>query len=406
MRLGVGVPLYGNASQTIHTVPAGLVLQLRRLFKRLDVDVVHLHAPYNPSMCAIAPLAIPDRAVGVATYHSVFAPGVLLDVFAPILRRWLGRLDAHVVVSEACIGSLAPYFPFDYRIIPNGIDDRHFSPDAEPLPELREGGKPLILFLGRFDPRNGLPTMLEAFEQVHAEHEGSVRLCVVGDGPLGNVYRRKLSERVAGDVIWAGRVDWSRPRYYASADIHCTPCQRASFGMVLLEAMSHRAPGRGQPHLGLPAAHGARQAGADGEPGRRRQPLRPGAPVPARPAGRARAHGSRGAHHGRHALRLVERRRAARAPLRRAARAASGGSDEEARGASGASSAHPPLVIAAGAALAAVVGTALAGWAGWAFFGIVCLLVLIWAWASFTPNSPLFGRVVTGPRHATTACSR
>jgi phosphatidylinositol alpha-mannosyltransferase len=242
VRLGVGVPLYGNASQTIHTVPAGLVLQLRRLFKRLGVDVVHLHAPYNPSMCAIAPLAIPGGAIGVATYHSVFAPGVLLDVFAPILRRWLGRLDAHVVVSEACIGSLAPYFPFDYRIIPNGIDDRHFSPDAEPLPELREGGKPLILFLGRFDPRNGLPTMLEAFERVHAEHEGSVRLCVVGDGPLGNVYRRKLSERVAADVIWAGRVDWSRPRYYASADIHCTPCQRASFGMVLLEAMSTGRP--------------------------------------------------------------------------------------------------------------------------------------------------------------------
>ena len=67
-------------------------------------------------------------------------------------------------------------------------------------------------------------------------------LCVVGDGPLGNVYRRKLPERVAGDVIWAGRVDWSRPRYYASADIHCTPCQRASFGMVLLEAMSTGRP--------------------------------------------------------------------------------------------------------------------------------------------------------------------
>jgi phosphatidylinositol alpha-mannosyltransferase len=43
---------------------------------------------------------------------------------------------------------------------------------------------------------------------------------------------------VAGDVHWAGRVNHNRPRYYASADIHCTPCQRASFGMVLLEAMS------------------------------------------------------------------------------------------------------------------------------------------------------------------------
>ncbi|MDX6621006.1 MAG: peptidoglycan-N-acetylglucosamine deacetylase, partial [Gaiellales bacterium] len=54
------------------------------------------------------------------------------------------------------------------------------------------------------------------------------------------------------------------------------------------------------------------------------------------------------------------------------------------------------VVLAAGGALALVVGTALAGWAGWALFGIVCLLVLLWAYASFTPNSPLFGRVVTG----------
>jgi peptidoglycan/xylan/chitin deacetylase (PgdA/CDA1 family)/uncharacterized membrane protein YbhN (UPF0104 family) len=54
------------------------------------------------------------------------------------------------------------------------------------------------------------------------------------------------------------------------------------------------------------------------------------------------------------------------------------------------------IAIAAGAALAIFVGSALAGWAGWAVFGMVCLLVAIWAWASFTPNSPLFGRVVTG----------
>jgi peptidoglycan/xylan/chitin deacetylase (PgdA/CDA1 family)/uncharacterized membrane protein YbhN (UPF0104 family) len=54
------------------------------------------------------------------------------------------------------------------------------------------------------------------------------------------------------------------------------------------------------------------------------------------------------------------------------------------------------MAIGAGAALALVIGSAVAGWAGWALFGCVCLLVLIWAWASFTPNSPLFGRVVTG----------
>ena len=235
------------------------------------------------------------------------------------------RLDAHVVVSEACIGSLAPYFPFDYRIIPNGIDDRHFSPDAEPLPELREGGKPLILFLGRFDPRNGLADDARGVRAGACRARGRRCGCASSaTGRCGNVYRRKLPERVAGDVIWAGRVDWSRPRYYASADIHCTPCQRASFGMVLLEAMSSGRPVVASRISGFQLLMEHGKQGLMVEPGRRRRPLRPGAALPARPAGRARAHGPRGPHDGRHALRLVERRGAARGALRRAAARASG----------------------------------------------------------------------------------
>jgi phosphatidylinositol alpha-mannosyltransferase len=237
-RLGVGFPLYGNAAQTIHTVPLGLTHTLRRYFRRGGFDVIHCHAPYNPGICTLVPLAVPKRAVSVGTYHSVFQAGPGLDFFGPLMRWSLKRLDGHIVVSEACIGSLAPYFPFDYRVIPNGIDDRHFTPDAEPIPGLRDSGRPTILFLGRFDPRNGLGTMLRAFERVHAARDGHARLVVVGDGPLRSFYRRQVNDAAAADIVWAGRVDWSRPRYYASADVHCTPCHRASFGMVLLEAMS------------------------------------------------------------------------------------------------------------------------------------------------------------------------
>ena len=43
-------------------------------------------------------------------------------------------------------------------------------------------------------------------------------------------------------VLFEGRVDQLRPRYLASAEILCTPCQLASFGMVLLEAMSAGVP--------------------------------------------------------------------------------------------------------------------------------------------------------------------
>ena len=41
-----------------------------------------------------------------------------------------------------------------------------------------------IVFVGRFDPRNGLDTMIDAFKLLHAERGSAVRLVVVGDGPL------------------------------------------------------------------------------------------------------------------------------------------------------------------------------------------------------------------------------
>jgi phosphatidylinositol alpha-mannosyltransferase len=243
VHMGLALPLYGNGSQTLHTVLPFGARQLRRFFALRRFDVVHVHAPYNPSFFMLAPFALPDGAVGVGTYHSVFTPGWVRDLVHAPTRASLNRLHGHVVVSDACIEPLDHYFPeFDWRVIPNGIDEDHFSPAARPLAELRESGDPVILFLGRFDPRNGLGIMLGAFDRVWRERDGHVRLCVVGDGPLRRYYERRLAAEVAAAVHWAGRVDWNRPRYYASADVFCTPCQRASFGMVLLEAMSCERP--------------------------------------------------------------------------------------------------------------------------------------------------------------------
>jgi phosphatidyl-myo-inositol alpha-mannosyltransferase len=237
LRMGQALRMYGNASQTLHTVDFRMLHRMKKLFRERRFDVIHTHAPYNPSFVLIAPFAAPSYAVTVGTFHSVFAPGPLLDVTGRLLRTSIARLDGKIVVSEACIGSLAPYFPFEYTVIPNGIDERHFSPDADPLPQFQDG-KRNILFLGRFDPRNGLGTMVDAFTRVRREWGPDVRLIIVGDGPLRSLYQKRVPADVADSVVWAGRVNWDRPRYYCSADVHCTPCNRASFGMVLLEAMS------------------------------------------------------------------------------------------------------------------------------------------------------------------------
>jgi phosphatidylinositol alpha-mannosyltransferase len=242
VRVGPALPLFGNGSATLHTIPRALTVTLARLFRDRRFDIIHIHAPYNPGMCLIAPLAIPDGVVGVGTYHSVFEPGRGLNTFGRLMRWSLSKLHAHVVVAPACVDSLNRYFPFAYEYIPNGVDAERYRPDGDHIPELRYDGKPTILFLGRFDPRNGLATALNAFQRVHDERSGDARLVVCGDGPLKHLYRRHLAPRIAADIHWAGRIDWSRPSYYRSADLLCIPCQRAACSMVPLEGMATGVP--------------------------------------------------------------------------------------------------------------------------------------------------------------------
>jgi phosphatidylinositol alpha-mannosyltransferase len=160
-----------------------------------------------------------------------------MDIHAAYVRPAMERLDGRICVSEACIGSLTPYFPYAYDVIPNGIDVDHFTPAAEAVPELL-GDHQNVVFVGRFDPRNGLDTMLAAYRILFEERGPAVRLVVVGDGPLRGFYRRQIPERVRPYVHFAGRLNQTRPNHIVSGDVFCTPCNKASFGMVLLEAMS------------------------------------------------------------------------------------------------------------------------------------------------------------------------
>jgi phosphatidyl-myo-inositol alpha-mannosyltransferase len=98
-----------------------------------------------------------------------------------------------------------------------------------------------IVFVGRFDPRNGVRHMIASFAALRRGRD-DVRLVIVGDGPLRPIVERMVPDELRRDVVFAGRVNRLRPRYLASAEILCTPCSLASFGMVLVEGMSAGLP--------------------------------------------------------------------------------------------------------------------------------------------------------------------
>lgn len=240
VRLGRAYPFYANRAEALVSWSPGLGASLDRLFDERRFDVVHVHNPIGPWL-AIMATRRSQAPVTVGTLHSVVKPGhPLLRTFHRSLANHLRRLDACITVSDTVVDSLGPYFPGQQFVtIPNGIDTEFFTPDAEPLPELR--GKRNIVFVGRFDPRNGVGHAVAAFTILRRTHN-DLRLVIVGDGPLRPIVERLVPDNLRDGVVFAGRVNRLRPRYLASADVLCSPCSLASFGMVVLEGMSSGVP--------------------------------------------------------------------------------------------------------------------------------------------------------------------
>ncbi len=240
VRLGRAFPFYVNRAEALISWSPRLGATLERLFVERRFDVVHVHNPIGPWLSIMAVRRSRAR-VTVGTLHSVVKPGhPLLRTFHRPLGGHLQRLDACITVSDTVVDSLGPYFPGqEFVTIPNGIDTTFFTPDAEPLPEL--DGKRTMLFVGRFDPRNGVSHAIAAFTILKQTHS-DLRLVIVGDGPLRPFVERLVPDSLRDDVVFAGRVNRLRPRYLASADVLCSPCSLASFGMVVLEGMSTSVP--------------------------------------------------------------------------------------------------------------------------------------------------------------------
>ena len=241
--MGRTVPLSAGGSRARVTLSWWLYPRVRGLMARERFDIVHLHEPLAP----ILPLMVlhHSNAVNVGTFHAYSDRQRLYRLSRPALRRWHRRLHGRIAVSRRPRSFVAPHFPqCPYQVIPNGIEYTRFA-GARPFPHLKDGRRN-ILFVGRKDERKGLRYLLEAFAGL-LQKRADLRVVIVGPGSADRACARILDEISgvdSGAAINAGTVDNDElPRYYASADVFCSPATGGeSFGIVLLEAMAAGAP--------------------------------------------------------------------------------------------------------------------------------------------------------------------
>jgi phosphatidylinositol alpha-mannosyltransferase len=236
IRIGRSQPVYFNQSQARITIGRGVRRQLRKVLRLGRYDILHVHSPLTP----VLPLLAIEEATCpvVGTFHTYFERSLTYAAFGPYFQKRLDMLSAAIAVSNSTTVMLNKYFSADWQIIPNGIDTELFHPSA-PLPPGMQRDVPTILFLGRFDPRNGLSTLIESFRRVKGRQRDA-RLVVVGDGPLRNHYYKQA--RGLKDIVFVGSILKDRPSYYANSTVYACPTTKASFGITLLEAMACETP--------------------------------------------------------------------------------------------------------------------------------------------------------------------
>ncbi len=221
-------------------------LSARRLLQGLadfDPHITHIHEPLAPVPSAAAGAF--GRGPLVGTFHTWSDRRLAYSAVAPLGRRVANRLAMRIAVSPAAqeYAAGALKLPLGaFRIVPNGVDVPRFA-GAEPLPQLVDPERPLILFVGRLEPRKGLEVLLRGFLRLRVTMP-SARLCVVGEGPERERCQELIPASIRPDVLFVGRVAHDElPRYHASADVFVSPATGGeSFGIVLLEAMAAGLP--------------------------------------------------------------------------------------------------------------------------------------------------------------------
>ncbi|MCK4353282.1 glycosyltransferase family 4 protein [candidate division WOR-3 bacterium] len=233
LRIGRSILIPMNRSFCRMTVGYNLSRKLRDIFSHYNFDIIHIHDALGPTLPLLALKY--TQAIKFFTFHSGFVKSSAYSVFKKLLSRYFDKIDGLIAVSETAKRCTYPYFPGQYKVIPNGIDIDRFSPKVKGFEKFKSGG-PSILFIGRFEPRKGLKYLLQAFPVIHEQFPDS-RLIVVGKGRLkGYSFKNGIcfERTIPPETI---------PKYYASCDVFCSPATGGeSFGIVLLEAMASGKP--------------------------------------------------------------------------------------------------------------------------------------------------------------------
>jgi len=224
------VPANGSLSNIVLTPRS--MLRIKRATEQERFDVLHVHEPLTPiiSVCALTQA----RGPVVSTSH---VAGEALRWYLLAHKAWgmlAERIDVKLAVSERARESARPFLGDPIEILPNGVV---IPPEAEAGERLHH-----VVFIGRNEPRKGLPVLLRAWPEVAAKT--GARLRVIGADPLSVrwLMRRHGFSEDHVDLLGSLPEEELTAELLQAKALAAPAIGRESFGMVLTRAFGCATP--------------------------------------------------------------------------------------------------------------------------------------------------------------------
>ncbi|MCC7551077.1 MAG: glycosyltransferase family 4 protein [Methanobacterium sp.] len=218
---------------------------MNRFFRSIenDFDLVHLHTPLVPVLKTSLPMISTihgsllgnAQAIELVDLKSAGNRIMTRYVSFPLIKKLIMRSDRVTTVSKPVSCELKEHYGLDkVEIIPNGVDEKQFTP-SEPKDEY-------LLYVGRLTYGKGLKDLLKAVKNVC--RMCPLKLLLVGEGELENHLKRFIkSEGLEDDVQVTGKKSHQElVEIYQNALLFIFPSHYEGFPTVVLEAMSSGLP--------------------------------------------------------------------------------------------------------------------------------------------------------------------
>jgi D-inositol-3-phosphate glycosyltransferase len=269
IRLSAGPEKYIPRDELFQHMPE-FVLSFQKFQQKEGTNYPLIHTNYWMSGWVGLQLQELQNAQVLHTYHSLGAVKYRAVSDIPAIAQTRLAVEKELLERSQCVISTSPQEVEDLRdlvsnqgrieIVPCGTDVANFHPISRPEARKQIGltsQDKVVLYVGRFDPRKGIETLVRACGELRTELDADdidpqhLKLIIVGGSEADRADGAER-ERIEGLVKelglgaqtqFVGSVGHDRlPLYYTAADVCVIPSHYEPFGLVAVEAMACGTP--------------------------------------------------------------------------------------------------------------------------------------------------------------------